>query len=141
MVPAAAAVRMPAASSPAFSGYGLPRRGDVVASGVERDPPGQEAWCQAEVECAVHVAPVQCREEASAVERGKQRRRVDGCVNRLGNRRPPEHDDDRAVATVDGIGDGRGVTCLLACERTDDLLDGIGLVRPARGAALRSRTA
>ena len=59
--PLAAAPRIPAASRPRARRDRAPRIGEPVAAGVERDPTGQEAGREAEVERAAHVAAAQRR--------------------------------------------------------------------------------
>ena len=121
MPPSAAARRMPVGVEAAQLGDRAPRGGEVLVPGIERDPAGQEARREAEVERAVDVGARQGAEEAHARDRGELRRGVDGRVGRLGDgsrgrarRRPdPSRPSRLAADVVDGVQAGG-----LAGERT-----------------------
>ena len=108
MLPAAAASRMPAASRPTLAGDGAPLTGVVVAAGVERDPTGEEARGEPELERAAHVAAPQRGEELHVRERRQRGRGLHDRRRRLGERLATDDHDEVAVATV---------------ERADRLLD------------------
>ena len=83
---------------------------NALAAVVEGDPTGQEAGGQAHVERAVHVGPAQRGEERAVGQAGEERGGGVGDGGRgLGQRRPAEDDDQRAVAEQRAGADDVGV--------------------------------
>ena len=96
MRPSAAAVSIPAASSPVARGHpAAPRRFEPFASRVERHPPGQEPGSHAGVDRSMHVAAPQRGEEAHVAVEIAQRASAAGRDRGRVGERGREHHDHR----------------------------------------------
>ena len=97
MRPSAAAAEDPGGVEAPLGGHATPGGLEPGPAGVEGHPPRQEPGRQAEVEPTVDVAAPQRREEPDPGHVAQRRGGRHGGVGRLGQRRPPEDDDDRPL--------------------------------------------
>ena len=87
-----------------------PRLGVTGPAFVERDPPGEEARGEPEIERAVHVGAPQRGEEARAGDAGERGRGAHDGIGGLGQRLATEHHDHITFAAVERRGGALDLT-------------------------------